>query len=205
MKNKKRNIIIIILCIILTVIALYVSGVIAKPIAKICAIHYVENNFPEMKLEFVDIEWSKYHNAYIVKFKDKDNEIYSFTMEKYFPSTPGQGLFELEETYRKKYVEKDEQESYADVFYATIEKITQYNGKTVLLVKGLEVNDINHRGEYDFSIDEDTKLEWRYTEIDVSKLKVGQNISITFTGDVLESYPARLKKVTKVIVLSDEI
>lgn len=93
----------------------------------------------------------------------------------------------------------------ADVFYATVEKITEYNGITTVLVKGLDVNDINHRGEYDFSIDDDTKLLWHGTEIKRSDLKEGQNISITSTGEVLERYPAGLTKVTKIIVLDDEL
>lgn len=93
----------------------------------------------------------------------------------------------------------------ADVFYATVEKITEYNGITTVLVKGLDVNDINHRGEYDFSIDDDTKLLWHGTEIKKSDLKEGQNISITSTGEVLERYPAGLTKVTKIIVLDDEL
>lgn len=93
----------------------------------------------------------------------------------------------------------------ADVFYATIEKITKYNGITTVLVKGLDVNDINHRGEFDFSIDNDTELLWHGTKIEISDLKEGQNISITSTGEVLERYPAGLTKVTRVIVLDDEL
>ena len=93
----------------------------------------------------------------------------------------------------------------ADVFYATVEKITEYNGITTVLVKGLDVNDINHRGEFDFSIDANTELLWHGTKIEISDLKEGQNISITSTGEVLERYPAGLTKVTRVIVLDDEL
>ena len=93
----------------------------------------------------------------------------------------------------------------ADVFYATIEKISEYNGITTVLVKGLDVNDINHRGEYDFSIKNDTKLLWHGTEIKKSDLKEGQNISITSIGEILERYPAGLTKVTKIVVLDDKL
>ena len=99
----------------------------------------------------------------------------------------------------------DSEQNYADVFYATIEEIREYNGTTTVLVKGLDVNDINHRREYDFSIDDDTKLLWHGTKIEISDLKEGQNISITSTGEVLERYPAGLTKVTRVIVLDDEL
>ncbi len=99
----------------------------------------------------------------------------------------------------------DSEQNYADVFYATIEEIREYNGITTVLVKGLDVNDINHRGEFDFSIDNDTELLWHGTKIEISDLKEGQNISITSTGEVLERYPAGLTKVTRVIVLDDEL
>lgn len=102
-------------------------------------------------------------------------------------------------------VNSDSEQNYADVFYATIEEIREYNGITTVLVKGLDVNDINHRGEFDFSIDNDTELLWHGTKIEISDLKEGQNISITSTGEVLERYPAGLTKVTRVIVLDDEL
>lgn len=100
-----------------------------------------------------------------------------------------------------------------DVFNAKIKRISEYNGITTVLIKGLESNDINHRGEFDFSIGNNTQILWiepkstksSYTAIDSSKLKEGQNISITSTGYVLESSPAQLTKVTKVIVLEDEL
>lgn len=92
-----------------------------------------------------------------------------------------------------------------NVFYASIEKISEYNGITSILVKGLDINDINYRGKFSFSINDETELLWRETKIDISNLKVGQNISITRSGNVLESYPAVLTKVTKIIVLDDEI
>lgn len=81
-----------------------------------------------------------------------------------------------------------------DVFNAKIKRISGHNGITTVLIKGLESNDINHRGEFDFSIDNNTQILWiepnstksSYTAIDSSKLKEGQNISITSTGYVLE-------------------
>ena len=95
--------------------------------------------------------------------------------------------------------------AYADVFYAKIKKISTYNGTTTILVEGLEVNDINHRGLFEFSIKDDTKILWRGTEIKLSDLKEKQNISITSIGVVEESYPARLTNVSRVILLDDEL
>ena len=95
--------------------------------------------------------------------------------------------------------------AYADVFYAKIEEINTSNGKTIIFIKGLEINDINSRGAFFFSVDNDTELLWRNTKIKLSDLKEGQNVSITSIGDVLESSPAKLTKVARVIVLDDEL
>lgn len=85
-------------------------------------------------------------------------------------------------------------------FYAEIKQINDNN----ILVEGLSVNDINYRGEFTFSIVGETKLEWRGTEISLSELDVGDNISITFAGEILDSYPAQIKDVIKIQLLDDE-
>ena len=90
-----------------------------------------------------------------------------------------------------------------DIFYASIEEINEYNGVTSVLVKGLQNNDVNYRGEFEFSIDDDTEIFWKETKVEVSNLKVGRKISITSTGDVLERYPVELTKVTRVIILNE--
>ena len=111
----------------------------------------------------------------------------------------------------KEYEERFEEElrqnedTIGDVFNAKIKEIRENNGITTILIEGLETNDINHRGEFDFSIDNDTELLWNNTKIEISDLKEGQTVSITSTGEVLESYPAQLTEVTKIIVLEDEL
>lgn len=97
-----------------------------------------------------------------------------------------------------RYIEKN-------VFNAKIEKITEYEGITTVLIEGLDTNDINHRGKFDFVVTEKTKLLWRGTKIQLSDLKVGQTISITAAQEVLLKYPAGLTGVTKVTVLDDEL
>lgn len=110
--------------------------------------------------------------------------------------------------YEKKFEEKLQKNDYNienNVFNARIKEIREYNGITTILIEGLESNDINHRGEFDFSVDKDTELLWKEAKIELSSLKEGQNVSINSTGEVLESYPAQLTKVTKIIVLEDEL
>ncbi len=97
MKNKK--IIVLIFLLILCVIILFPTQ-----IAKIYGSFYMKTHFPKMNLECTNVEWSKYHNDYILSFKDKDNNTYSCTIgPKYFPVILGQGLFSIEETYRDSY------------------------------------------------------------------------------------------------------
>ena len=65
------------------------------------------------------------------------------------------GLILLAVDYIKiRYIEKN-------VFNAKIEKITEYEGITTVLIEGLDTNDINHRGKFDFVVTEKTKLLWR--------------------------------------------
>lgn len=83
-------------------------------------------------------------------------------------------------------------------------KIKSVNENTVNVL-GLEVNDINFRSEFVFEIDNNTKITWRYEEITADKLKENMNISIYFIGEILESYPAKIKEITEIKVLDDEI
>lgn len=94
----------------------------------------------------------------------------------------------------------EENEDNSQTFYAEIKNINGAN----LLVDGLDVNDINYRGEFSFKIDEETKLEWRNTTIDISDFDEGDNISITFEGSIQETYPAKISDVVKIQLLDDE-
>lgn len=85
-------------------------------------------------------------------------------------------------------------------FYA---EILEIDGDS-LLVEGIPENDINFRGQFRFSIYGETALEWRYTEIEMADLDAGDLVSVTFTGAVQETDPARIQEVVKVQLLDDE-
>ena len=89
-------------------------------------------------------------------------------------------------------------------FYAKIKKINDYNQTTTLLVEGLSTNDINHKGEFSFNIN-NTKVMWKGTIISKSYLKEGMLISIGKYSSIQETYPARLVDVKEIIVLQDNI
>lgn len=104
MNKKKRNIMLVLIFIVVFIFILWISGIIPKQIAKISATHYLKKNFPEKQYEFVNIEWSSSFGGYSISFKDEDDKMIGFIMNnKYFPISPGQGTFALEENYRVEY------------------------------------------------------------------------------------------------------
>ena len=102
--KKKKILIVSIIAIILLVIVLWVSCAIPKQIAKVYGTIYMKSNFSEMQLKYVSIEWSKYHEDYIITFQDKNSQIYSLVIgPKYFPIRIGQGIDFVKETYINNY------------------------------------------------------------------------------------------------------
>lgn len=87
-------------------------------------------------------------------------------------------------------------------FEAKIEEVKEYNGKYSLLVNGLDTNDINHKSEFWCSISDATiLLDSKNNKIEVTDLKEGQNVSITYTGGVQETYPGQIGNVLRVKLL----
>ena len=72
-------------------------------------------------------------------------------------------------------------------------------------VRGLDVNDINGRGEYTFSAKEQTKLIWRGTELSISDFDAGDRIAFYYSGEVLTIHPALVPNVVKIKLLDDEV
>ncbi len=100
----------------------------------------------------------------------------------------------------RKQIENLADEGTAETFYAEISD----RKNNFLRVTGLEINDINFRGDFVFSIDEETKMTWRYTEISAEDLDIGDTVSITFTGGIQETAPAKITHVTQIQLLEDE-
>ena len=87
-------------------------------------------------------------------------------------------------------------------FKAKIEEVKEHKGKYVLLVDGLDENEINYRSEYWCSIGETTNiLDKDKNKIEITDLKENQIVSITYTGGIKESYPAQIGNVLKVQVV----
>ena len=85
-------------------------------------------------------------------------------------------------------------------FYAEITDISD----ELFTVDGLDINDINYRGAFTFSVYEETNLVWRGTEMQIEEFDVGDIISVSFVGYVQESYPGHILDVVQVQLLDDE-
>lgn len=85
-------------------------------------------------------------------------------------------------------------------FYA---EITAVSGNQ-FSVEGLPVNDINFRGTFTFSVVAETELVWRGTAMEPEEFEAGDTVAVSFSGEVLESYPAQLQDVVRVQLLDDE-
>ena len=86
------------------------------------------------------------------------------------------------------------------VFYAEVEIVDESS----LLVSGLDINDINFRGRFYLSVDQQTPVLWRYTDISLEDLSPGAVVSVAFTGSVLESEPAQIREVLSITLLDDD-
>lgn len=105
----KKKILIAVISIIALIAILWITGIIPKQIGKIYGTKYMKDNFPEMQLEYENIEWNKYYGDYIITFKDKENQNYGCVIgPKYLPISIGQGINAIIETYQEKYSQNKE-------------------------------------------------------------------------------------------------
>ncbi len=90
-------------------------------------------------------------------------------------------------------------------FYAKIDSIRENNGTIHISATGLDVNNINWRGKYNFSIKESTDIVWRGVKIPVSDLGVKNNIAITITDETTpDVVPTPLQEIEKIELLDDK-
>lgn len=87
-----------------------------------------------------------------------------------------------------------------ETFYGRVIENTEDRMK----VEGMEINDVNYRGEFVLAIDESTEFIWRSVELPRERLQKGDRVSVTFTGPVLETSPCQIQEVISVQLLEDE-
>ncbi len=84
-------------------------------------------------------------------------------------------------------------------FYASVDSI---DGRS-LSVTGLDVNDINGRGEFFITLADDAPVMFRGTSVPVDSITEGEIIEVIYDSLVLESYPAIIYDVAAIKILSD--
>ena len=91
-------------------------------------------------------------------------------------------------------------ETYSQTFYATITRKSDDH----LVVSGIPENDINHRWDFQFTLEGNVPILWRGMELTMDDLDEGDLIAITYTGSVLEISPAVIQNVLRIELLEDE-
>lgn len=86
------------------------------------------------------------------------------------------------------------------VFEATIKDVVPSDNKYTILV---EKKDKDNVIEYEFEIDNKTKIIYENKEATLDKLKVNQQVSITAEDVMMPSDPAKLANVKKIVILKD--
>jgi hypothetical protein len=113
---------------------------------------------------------------------------------------------------------------YPNAFYATIEEISDSGiyGTKEITVKGMNINDKQHRGKYSFyvpldNIGDNFKIRWNGNDIDFNQLKVGQTVAVYDYADMSkvgipkeiqnkgEKVEEELTQVRMIIVLDDTL
>lgn len=164
-------------------------------ITKIATYKYDENEYKQIKNQIEYDEEKQELNT-----EEMDLGIYIIELQVEEGNNDARYSFKLEITDLLEVGAMEEEVLNLQTFYAEIKNINDTN----LLVDGLDVNDINYRGEFSFKVTENTKLEWRNTIIDMTDFDEGDNISITFKGEIQETYPAQISNVVKIQLLDNE-
>ena len=86
------------------------------------------------------------------------------------------------------------------VFEATIKDVVSRDNKYTILV---EKKDNDNVIEYEFEIDDKTKIIYENKEVTLDKLKANQQVSITAEDVMMPSEPAKLANVKKIVILKD--
>ena len=89
------------------------------------------------------------------------------------------------------------------VFEARIKEVAVNNNKYTVLVEEYDKKKKEYTIEYEFEINEDTKIVYNNEDSTADKLKVNQIVTITSSDIVLPSEPAKLSNVKKIVISKD--
>ncbi len=86
-------------------------------------------------------------------------------------------------------------------FDADLEKIINDGGSMKLFVKGKD-SDFISKGDFYLLITEKTEIIKNNDIVDSSSLEEGQKLRVTFSSEILETYPDTLDNITKIEILN---
>lgn len=86
-------------------------------------------------------------------------------------------------------------------FDADLEKIINNDGSMKLFVKGKD-SDFISKGDFYLLITDKTEIIKNNDIVDSSSLEEGQKLRVTFSSEILETYPDTLDNITKIEILN---
>ncbi len=101
-------------------------------------------------------------------------------------------------------ISNEQQTVNEEVFYAKIQSINEEEGVTTVNVKGLDVNDANHRQEFEFELNDNLNVVWNGEKIEASELEKGDTICITYDGNLSRMVPPQIINILNIKLLDDE-
>lgn len=78
--KKMKKVLGIVGAAVLVIAVLWGTGFIPKSIGRYTATKYVQENYREMELQFMDIEFSTAYGDYIASFISEDGSVYNFKL-----------------------------------------------------------------------------------------------------------------------------
>lgn len=89
------------------------------------------------------------------------------------------------------------------VFEARIKEVVLNDNVYTVLVEEYDKKKKEYSSEYEFEINNETKIYYENEEITADKLKVNQKVTITASDVMLPSEPAKLSNVKKIVITKE--
>lgn len=89
------------------------------------------------------------------------------------------------------------------VFEARVKEVVLNDNVYTVLVEEYDKKKKEYSSEYEFEINNDTKIYYENEEITADKLKANQKVTITASDVMLPSEPAKLSNVKKIVITKE--
>ncbi len=89
------------------------------------------------------------------------------------------------------------------VFEARVKEVVLNDNVYTVLVEEYDKKKKEYSSEYEFEINNETKIYYENEEITADKLKANQKVTITASDVMLPSEPAKLSNVKKIVITKE--